>query len=567
LPQSRSPATMLAFLFFLLMLTALGVRFWASNQEYEFTGPTHVAADGEHVFLHAAGDLYQLTESGQIVRLLPTELTGLNDTPIDLRLLAGGTLLVAGQRPATIRLCQVEPWQCRREHAESLSILKRQFKVLPDGSEKELLITDAPGDTLWRFSENREPQKLLPDRALAGPNDLAFDATGNLWIADTDHRRIVELEPMDDGAYQLGREHSAENSLTIGERYYPMSLVRAPDDRWWVIQAADFSKALADVVVYDPDEGAQAVIDLPEGAYPTDIVSLGETMVVTDLEQYTVYQVDSGTLAVSEFGGDDFRERLKEIRESRKRLRNLGTGALAAIVLFAVLMLLAAIQATPKKKRWTEPPGLLDIENAAEQVPKTRGIHWLQRNPAFDRSLNWLEWLYGFSFFGYVAGSVVLYAYLRSQAGPDSGEQLTEKLDQMGMFLMLGGLVLAMLYPVVRMRIISLKQKLGTDGNYLYFKLTDGRELSVEPASLFYTKQAILYRNYIIPLLGLKQQSIYRSGEAETWLAPLLRQARKLTPMEALKHRWNNREGVLLWSLAAGGILMFVMVVLETVFP
>jgi hypothetical protein len=44
-----------------------------------------------------------------------------------------------------------------------------------------------------------------------------------------------------------------------------------------------------------------------------------------------------------------------------------------------------------------------------------------------------------------------------------------------------------------------------------------------------------------LPLLGGKQKPLYAPGEVETWLAPLLRQSRKLTEIQALKYQWKNR--------------------------
>jgi hypothetical protein len=62
----------------------------------------------------------------------------------------------------------------------------------------------------------------------------------------------------------------------------------------------------------------------------------------------------------------------------------------------------------------------------------------------------------------------------------------------------------------------------------------------------------ILYREFILPLVGGKQQSIYEPGEVETWLGPLLREAKRLGAVEALKHQWRyNGNRQLGWLIAA----------------
>jgi hypothetical protein len=97
-----------------------------------------------------------------------------------------------------------------------------------------------------------------------------------------------------------------------------------------------------------------------------------------------------------------------------------------------------------------------------------------------------------------------------------------------------------LILPITHFLARTLKRKLGTDGKRLYIRLADGRELSVDPSQLAYTNRLILYRQYTLPLLGGKQQPLYAPGEVEKWIAPLLRQSRKLTEIQALKHQLKN---------------------------
>ncbi len=540
--ERQSLARSLAFLFLALMLAALGARFWATEKSAGLTGPTHIAAGGGLVYLYAAGDMFTLTAGGDLLSASTPDRTGLSDDPIDLRVLGNGQLLIAEQRPAAIKVCNTENWVCSLHEASPVTVAKRQFKVLPDASGTDMLVTDAPGDTLWRIGKKLdEPQKLLPDHTLAGPNDLAYGDEGKLWIADTDHRRIVELVPSPDGTFLPGREHSAVNSLTVQDRYYPMMLARRADGRLWVIQAADFSKAEADLVIYDQEQGAQALVALPRGAYPTDIVAIEGAALVTDLEQFRVYRVDSDTADVSEFGDEAFRGHLARVQDRQNDYKLMGVISLVVLILSAGLMVAAALKATPKYKRWTEPTLILDPDNAAEQVPATTGVYWLKRDPKMERSLKWLEHLGLILFIILVVGALALYLWVRIQAGPDPAPEISEKTNELGMVLLLSGVMLIFLMPIFRLATRNLKRRLGTDGKRLYIRLVEGRELAVEPSSLFYTSQAVLYRQYTLPLFGGKQNAIYAKGEVETWLAPLLRQSTRLTAIEGIKYQWKNR--------------------------
>jgi hypothetical protein len=107
------------------------------------------------------------------------------------------------------------------------------------------------------------------------------------------------------------------------------------------------------------------------------------------------------------------------------------------------------------------------------------------------------------------------------------------------------------LIPLVRYSIKSMKYRLGTDGKQLYVRFNDGREIMVPPVELAFTNQAIFYQKYFIPLQTGKRQNLYGDGEVETWIVPLLHQAKKLTQFEGLKHQWRHRGALLSWSLVS----------------
>ena len=555
--------TGLALLFLALLLGSLATRFWATDRSARYTGPTHIAADSQQVFLFASDYIYHLSSQGNLLAQYPAEVTGLTDIPIDLRITGDNQLLIAGQQPARIRSCDTSNWDCRDIGFGSINEPKRQFKMLIDTPLHSLLFTDAQGDSLWgRTGPDSDAVRLLPGKTLAGPNDLALDSRGRLWIADTDHRRIVEFIPAADGGFETGREHSAMNELTRDKRHYPMMLALGGDGNWWVTQAAEFSDGYADLVVYDPDQGAVKQVILPGSVFATDIAATGGDVLVTDLEQFTVYQVDTGSHEVSIFGDDRFRDAMSRLKQEYERYGRISQLAVVAVIVFGVLMVLAAIIATPKNKRWTPVPGALDMEAAPRAVPDVRGVYWLNRNPKIDRSLRGLEIL-GFSLIILIfTGGVALYGWVRMQAGENPGGELQEKLNVLGYVFMLSGLLMAALVPLLWQSMKAMKRRLGTDGKQIYIRLTDGREIMVPPAEAAFTNQAIFYQKYSMPLQTGKRQNLYADGEVETWIAPLLRQAKKLSQFEGLKHQWRHRNALLSWTLVsvfALGLLLILV--------
>jgi hypothetical protein len=376
---------------------------------------------------------------------------------------------------------------------------------------------------------------------LAGPNDLSFDPDGHLWIADTDHRRILELVPSDENGWIQGREHHAANELSVSGRIYPVMLVQTSDRQWWVTQQGEVSEPGADLLIYHPQDGVQGRVELPLGAFATDLAALSDAVLVTDLERFVVYRVDTETLKVSTWGDQGLDAYFRDIRNQRTLHERASILALVGVFVFGLLMILAAIRATPAKRRWTQIPEPFDLESVPERVPKTRGVHWLERDPKFDRSLRLLEFVSYGLFIAMFVGGLVIWAWARSQAGLEPGPEIDANLDQLLLIMILGGLLLALLIPLVRFSKKAFQLRLGTDGRKIFIRLENGRELAVEPSRVAFTGRAILYEQYTLPLAGgKKQQAIYQPGEVETWLGPLLREAPKLNAWEATVYQWKH---------------------------
>lgn len=556
-PPSRL-ATALAGLFLLLILAGLAVRFWVTDQVYAFTGPVHITASGSEVFLNVSGDLLRLSAGGELLEARPLQEAGLPADPIDLRLLESGELLVAGQRPASIDLCNIETRSCNPLDGPPVDRVQRQFKIIPEAKRGRWLLTDARGDALWRLDETaQELEEVLPRNILAGANGLAFDGEGHPWVADTDNRRIVELVPLDDGTFVTGREHSAVNQLTIGKRVYPMLIEHGPDGFLWVAQAAEFSEAYSDLVLYHPDDGVVEVVKLPANAYATDLAVNGGSVLVTDLERFTVYEVDGRTREVSEFGDDAFRGHLAGLQSQRAKFSRLNVLALIVIVVSAAGMIFAVVRVTPKDRRWSKREIMPDLENAPLETPEVKGIHWLERNPKLGWMLNWYDRVFYLAFLALVACCLLMYFW----AIPVSGLEPSAEFG-LGLFLMC--LVLASFAPLVHLSKKVMNRGLGSDGKQVHLRLENGRELAVDPEQLVFSPRIVLYRNLSFPIrAGNWRKTLYQKGEIEQWLAPLLRRSKKVNEWQVIRHQWRYKDPLLLSVGAALVVLTIVAILLE----
>lgn len=547
---SHPVAAVMAVIFLAVLLAGLGFRFWAGDEKYRFSGPTHIAVGPDLVLVFAAGSIYHLTPAGELLDVIGPDRSGLDDDPIDLRVLSSGELLLAQQRPADIQVCRVGDWLCRPLGGPEMAQIGKQYKVLPLRTPGEFLVTDAAGDGMWRWgSEQGELKPVVSRGILAGPNDLALAADGSLWVADTDHRRLLELVPDGNGAFREGRTHVTVNSLTRGDRYYPMMLAPAADGRLWVTQATDFSRALADLLIYDPEAGVQAVVDLPEGAYATDVAAAGSAALVTDMERFTVYRVEAGSLEVSEFGDAVFRGALAGLAAKRRHYERIESLALAAMILSAIIMIVAAVRATPREKRWTQSPVALDIESAADRTPPLKGIHWLERNPRADRALKILRRSAYVIALILVATGIGFFSITCVRTGVFQQGAIHPELITVIRLLALNALLLVLLFLVVGLSLKLMQRQLGTDGKRLILRLADGRQVSALPEAIGYNRRVVLYRNHTMPLQGGRNQPLYLPDEIQIWLAPLLRHSQPLSEWGVIRHQWKHRDPVLMWPL------------------
>jgi hypothetical protein len=561
-PAQGGTAKLLAALFLALVLAGLAVRFHAAGQASSIYGPTHVTAGSRGVFLLFSNELHRFSTQGRWLGSVTIESLGVQESPIDLVALADGRLVIAEQRPARIQICDPANWSCELMGEGFLAALEGQYKVLPSRTGSHWWVTDAPGDTLLRLElKSGNLESVLAPGTLAGANGLAYDGDGRLWIADTDHRRIVELLPAPEGGLVTGREHSAMNALTVGNRHYPMMLEWSGNGHFWVVQAASFAEASADLVLYHPEKGASIVVPLPQDAYPTDLAVAGSSFLVSDMEQFRVYRIDTASRVVEEFGDDAFIGRLGEARSQRAAYERLGMVSLAVTVIGAVLLIVAAIRLTPRGQRWSQVPPALDVAARTEYPSGARGIHWLERNTRTRWLTIGLEKVFYVLFGLLCLVSFLLYSWSCSRVSL-SPEGLSE-VNRLGVLLLLVCLATATFIPMIHFAGGALRRRLGADGERIHLEFENGRRAAVAPERLAWNDRAIFYGPHTFPMQTGRKNRLYADGEVQTWLAPMLGAAEKLSEWQAIKHQWRHRDRVQLATLGAVLCLLAILLVVE----
>lgn len=555
----RPAGVALAILFMLLFLGALGLRLWASGKSAETVGPDHIAVGQEQVYVHVNGELFILSSRGEMRQRRDIRPLVKDTSLIDLRVLRDGRLLLAHQRPAGIELCDPQGWRCAPLGRAVTANIRGQFKAVVDEATDTLYVSDFDSSRLWSGPKpDGEPQTVAGKEILRRPNDIAVDADGRLWVADSGHHRLVALAPKRDGGWEEAVSHDSRHRLARAGRDWPMMLALGPDGNWWVTQPTAYG-GQGDLLLYHPEQGPRTRIALPEDAWPADLAALGDAMLVTDMDRFRIYRVDAATRAVGEFGDAAFRELMRATYARKTQYQSMVGYSLFGMIAAGVLMIAAAFWASPRERRWSA-PATPPLAASGAPAPGLKETYWLRRNPKTEAMLRWMKpmsFVMPVLMIAAFGGIYYLFIGCADVSGM-SAEQLA-RLDELEKMILVM-VFFAVATPIVALAALrSLEHRLGTDGHRLCVRLSAGRQISLAPEQLVYSARQIAYQGYIFPIQTGKGQSLYETGEIETYIAPLLGRARKLSGWRMFRYQLEHREPTLMSGLVFAVMLTLML--------
>lgn len=534
--------TVLAILCMLLFLACLALFAWASNKGATISGPIHIAANAARVGVTLNDNILVLDNNGVLQERHTLESLGIGGQPIDLRLQDDGTLLVATRRPAGLYVCATPGRQCRAIESRIVEQLRGQIKVLPDPDSDGLFVSDTAGARLhWLSADGRTTRALTAAKQFDQVNDIALDDQGRLWVADSGNRRIVILQADAKGDWAISGELSASTDLARPGLDWPMMIAFSASGDAWVAQPDALGKR-ADLLIYDAQLGAKTRIDLPEDAYPTDVVRSGNGMLITDMDAFRIDRIDIDTHAVTPFGDHRVQAILSAAAGEKRSADRMMKRAIAGMAVFGVLMIAMAFWATPKGRRFTPRPRVPTLEPQPWVESRSTELHWLVRNEKTERFLRVAQLLLLFTTAG-MAG-ILLYSwfFLNSLLDEKAVQQAAACVPGFGEMLAVLG-VLGLSGPVLGyLGLRHLRNRLGSDGQYLHVQLHHGQRLVLDPARLVYTARVLAYENHLFPIQTGNRKSLYAEGEIETHIAPLLSRATRLGVFAMLRYQFQHRE-------------------------
>lgn len=524
----------------IVLIVVTAVAFIAGQlQLADITGPDELAAGGGRVAVHASGRIWVLDGQGRLLAVKEAGELGLAGSVAELRFLSDGDLLAAGFGPMQAVRCRLPAWRCHRVELGLYGSGTKQFSLLPDAKRGGWWLLETWSGRLWRLPADGSRGTTVPLRdAASGPNDLALDDSGRLWVADTRGHRLLAVDP-DTGeraAQWRLREVAGVESL-----YWPMSLARDGAGRWWVVHWDGLGHQ-GGLWVHDPARKESQPVSLDDSALPVEVAALdGHVLIVSDQGGFRLWTVDAGSLRATEFGDGAFRHAMAELRDRREFWGELSFLTLAVALPLALVMAVVAYVATPKEKRFSggvmqgiEPPLAAD----ARAVPRVGDLHWLRRDPRGERFLRWVLPLAAGIVVAMVVLSWVMYDWMLATmggipaAGGDGG--MPEKAPAL---LHLFTLLNAGILVVAWLSVAPMRRRLGTDGRRIHVALPGGTRVSADASQVAYDRTHLLVEGVAVATRLGNGMRLYAEGEIETHLAPLLARARRVGTLTMLGRR------------------------------
>ena len=324
---------------------------------------------------------------------------------------------------------------------------------------------------------------------------------------------------------------------------------RVETDRW--LRGREEYRKLhdADLLIYDPQIGAKARINLPEDMRPIDVARSGNGMLVTDRDAFRIMRVDISTHTLTPFGDHRVQAILGAASREKANAERMRKLAIVGTVLVGALMIAMAFWASPKGHRFTPRPKLPILEPRPWPESRRGGLHWLVRDAKTEKFLRMAQRALLVATVG-MLGALACGWYLLNRLLDDEAVQQAAACVTgiREMFVVLGLFVLgASALGYVGFR--HMRNRLGSDGHYLHVQLYNGQHLTLNPARLVYTDRMLAYEKHLFPIQTGNRKPLYAKGEVETHIAPLLSSATKLGMFAMLRYQFRHGEPTTIASL------------------
>lgn len=521
----------------LLMLAIVACVFavgWANGEAVKLSGPSNVQqGPNGNIYVVVNKEIYILDASGTSKRHIKLTDFGIQDGTTWLQVLNNGELLIGDYEAESIKRCNLNTLRCNNLDGSTGAPVEfsNSFQFYMDENRQRIYATDTLKHSIYILDTNG---KLLTSAdGFKYPNRPFISDDGLLYVADTNHHRIVKIDVSDDRFSEDKWQFKVTNDVGRAGRNFPIIARQDHRGSWWVINAKDSANGLAsgDLIIYDAQGIPQKRIDLGDDSEPTHILLFNDKVLVSDVENYRIASISPRGEVIGNFGDQKFFSYLDSLQSSKAFYSYIKIAAYAGLGISVLLALGLALYANKQ-----------DADNKArEQQDKT------QTTPAEVNRLIWIEKneklikMVRMSSIAMIS-LPILYSYVLFDMSKtlDSDSIIFSAIFVLFMFAT--GLVGLYMYKIYR------QTKIGTDGNNIYFTDHNGQNYSIDPNRVMYSANMIAYKNIAIPfartrdkeVFARNKRGIFSYDQIQQYILPRLSPSKKMGSWAIHKYLFSN---------------------------
>lgn len=574
---------LIAVLFILLIIAALGLRLHFSNKAYEIVGPIFiVSTDTTAAFVYNTY-IYQLDDEGNILNKIPFKELGLKHKITDIQLLDNNRFVVGDWLNEVIILCEFRRRSCEPLTKDLGKHIRDFFMFHYQEESNELFISDTTNHRIVKYDVNAHQSIVLSKKgAFLYPNHLQIEQDGYLYIADSNHRRIAKFTYDKESLAQQGNdiqvpdEFSEQNWMSqwaCKQSWVPDSGCKSikfffPDSKQdWLLHfarqqngglyvlAANYSLIDSDLV-YFPASGEVEKITLPQDSEVTTFSIMKNKLLLNDKSLFKLYVLGGNNDEIKEFGSDELNAVFKKDFE-QSYYWNLASDIMFILLLVTVIgMVLFILYLAKKGNKQPEVLGSKqDVENTLPPIVPGK-LLWLSPNPVIRRSIP-VFFILAIVMFGMFYGVFDLFGIS------------TDKIETDAPILKLiqaSALMLSMFILVFINMINNIYYKIGTDGIHIYINKIFNK-ITIQPQDIMYSDNYLLVGSLFVVYRNNMKHYFSDKNQFETYIAPLLKSHSKhVSRMGAFAHMFKNPSLLNIFNVFISAVLIYYMLKLGMVF-
>lgn len=474
-----------------------------------------MAASDQHLYIHLNRQIYQFDQDGDWIRSIELKDLGI-DTLTALQVREESLLL--GGLGGVIKQCNLATLKCKIIFQDPR--VDGTFKFYLD--QNWLYVSDTVNHQILLYDVTQRTILQTYDKDLRYPNQIS-KIEQTLYVADTDHHRILALE--------LGPNHRIGNAReVIGAKFgcrFPVSFVKS-DQQWWILVAGRRLKRGKINIVNQ--KGLVDSIALPGEAHPLFLQKWQESILISDDHSMTLSQIHSTQKDVQAFGDSRFQQTLHGIREMRNNNLRMSRFSLLLLFLSGSLLIFYAGRHTAQNMQSKFQGIFSKLTPARLQVAVPSD--YFQLNPEFEKKLRRdfriVEMLPAIILF-LMMGLLSLVFTLKG------GQTLQDK-NLLGLVL-----ISTLLLPVIVILSRWVKGifsiRMFTQGNRLYLVNTDQFGIEIDLEHIFYTPTHILAGPFVVPYRNLQGVEIIHDERFQNEVLTKLLPQHKLNAGETLVYQ------------------------------